>query len=303
MKVLFRVLGPDVVHTHQIGTLIYAGPAARGAGVPLVIHTEHGRDNYSGRLRRRWMGRVAGRYAARFYCLTRDMADYVVANRIVPRDKARVILNGIDTAEFSGPYDAAAVRRSVGIPDDVPVVGTVGRLVEVKRQDVLLRAFAALKSGVPEAHLLLVGDGPLKGDLHSLAVRLGLGSCVHFAGYQPSSAPFLHAMDVFALTSESEGMPQSLLEAAVVGLPVIASRVGGIPEVIEHRRTGLLFESGDETALAEGLTEFLVETDRTRVVAEACRLRVESMFHIRRMAWDYQCDILEMLSRKGPVSH
>jgi sugar transferase (PEP-CTERM/EpsH1 system associated) len=299
MRRLFRELRPDVVHSHQIGTLIYAGPAAQGAGVPLVVHTEHGREDYGGRRRTRLLGRLAGRFARVFYCLTDDMAAHVTSHGIVPCRKVRVILNGIDTAQFRGPHDRAAVRLSLGIPAAATVVGTVGRLVEVKRQDVLIRAFAAMEARIPGVRLLLVGDGPLRDELRALAAGLGLADRVHFAGYQPDSAPYLHAMDIFALTSRSEGMPQSLLEAAVAGRPVIASRVGGIPEVVSHGRSGLLVEPGDEGALADGLLRLAADRSLADRLAAEARLRVESMFHVRRMAGDYHRDFLAML-RIGP---
>ena len=170
-----------------------------------------------------------------------------------------MIANGIDVASFREPCDIRAIRRSLGIPLDAPLIGTVGRLAEIKRQDLLILAFANVKSRIPDAHLLLVGDGPLLHELTNLVGDLGLGDHVHFAGYQPHAAPYLQAMDVFALTSRSEGMPQALLEAAVIGVPIVASRVGGIPEVIESGRTGLLIEPGDEAGLTTARVRGLCE--------------------------------------------
>lgn len=292
---VLRKIRPDIVHTHQIGTLIYAGPAAHGASVPLVVHTEHGTENCAGRLRTRLLGRLAGRYAARFYCLSEDMAAQVRANRIAPRPKVHVIHNGIDMARFRERHDPDSMRRSFGIPFGAPVVGTVGRLNEIKRQDLLIRAFAEVRRRVPDAHLLLVGDGPLIDDLRALAASLELSESVHFAGYRPHSAPYLQMMDIFALTSRSEGTPQAMLEALVTGLPVIASRVGGIPEVIEDGRTGLLFKPDDEAALATGLVRLIADKDLARRLGEAGRSRVESTFDIRRMARDYHNHYLELL--------
>ena len=242
IRSVLKAVEPDVVHTHQIGPLFYTGLASHGLGIPLIVHTEHGREDYAGRRLLRWLGRVAGMHASCLFCLTQDMADGVIGSRIVPRGKVRLIHNGIDVSVFQQRHDRIAVRRSLGVPPESAVVGTVGRLTEVKNQELLIRAFVRVKRQIPEAHLVLVGDGPLERQLRDLAARLGEGGSIHFTGYQPNSAPYLQAMDVFALTSRSEGMPQSLLEASVCGVPVIASRVGGLPEIIEHDHTGLLFE-------------------------------------------------------------
>jgi len=295
-----RELRPDVVHTHQLATLLYGGAAARSLGVPVVVHTEHGREPYASRLKTRLLGRTAARFCDLFYCLTADMAGEVRAARVVPDRKLRVIHNGIDVAKFqSVTDDAAATRASLGIPADAPLIGTVGRLSEVKRQDVLIRAFARVRQTVPTAHLVLVGDGPLLKELQSLAAALDVADAVHFAGYQPHSGPFLRAMDVFALTSRSEGMPQAVLEASVMGLPVVASRVGGLPEVIEECVTGVMFPSGDDAALATALCDLLANPARRQALGAAARARVETKFSVARMANDYHRDFLQLLEARG----
>lgn len=296
MRAALRELAPDVVHTHDVATLLYTGPAARRAGAPVVVHTEHGRGDY-GRFRTRTLGRLAGRYARRFYCLTEDMADWVTAHGVAPRARVRVIHNGIDTACFRDPGDPGEVRRSLGIPSGAPVVGTVGRLNEVKRQDVLLRAFARVRQSLPDAHLVLVGDGPLRGNLGTLAEGLGLSGCVHFAGYQPRSTPYLAVMDAFALTSRSEGMPQAALEAQVAGVPVVATRVGGLPELLDEGRTGLLVKPGDEGAVADALLRVLTDRELAGRLSAAGRELVEGRFDVGRMAEVYHRDFLELLGR------
>jgi sugar transferase (PEP-CTERM/EpsH1 system associated) len=300
MRKALRELRPDVVHTHQLATLLYGGAAARSLGVPVVVHTEHGREQYATRLKTRLLGRTAGRFCDRFYCLTGDMARAVRTARIVPDSNLRVIHNGIDIAKFQGAAnDTPAVRRSLSIPPDATVIGTVGRLSEVKRQDVLIRAFARVRQTVHAAHLVLVGDGPLLHELQSLAASLGVADAVHFAGYQPHSGPFLRAMDVFALTSRSEGMPQAVLEACVTGLPVVASRVGGLPEVIEDDVTGLMFTPGDDAALSALLCGLLAAPARRQAMGAAARARVEARFSVARMAGDYHRDFVQLLATHG----
>jgi glycosyltransferase involved in cell wall biosynthesis len=295
-------LRPDVIHTHQVGPLFYTGLATRGLRPPLIVHTEHGKEDYAGRAKTRVLGKLAGRWTRRFYCLTDDMAAAVVGLGVVPQSKARVIQNGIDVDAFTGTADGERTRRELGIPAGAPVIGTVGRLNEIKRQDVLLRAFAKVRAELSETRLLLVGDGPLRQQLEALAKELGIAPAVHFAGYQPSSASFLQAMNVFALTSRSEGMPQAVLEAAVAKLPIIASRVGGLPEVIQDGRTGLLFEAGDDEALSKGLRELLTNAPLAQRLGAAAHDHVCARFHVRRMAEEYHRDFLELLSGAAPVA-
>jgi sugar transferase (PEP-CTERM/EpsH1 system associated) len=301
LKRIFRDFRPDVVHTHQIGGLFYAGSAARRASVPVIVHTEHGKENYAGSLRRRWLGRLSGRYAARVFCLSEDLAKTLRQNRIVPAHKIVVIPNGIDTSRFQACGRGPALRQALGIPARSPVVGTVARLTEIKRQDVLIRGFAKLAAKMPETHLLVVGAGPLMDSLRCLAADLELQSRVHFIGHQAEPEPHYEVMDVFALTSRSEGMPQTIMEAFAAGVPVVASRVGGIPEMVEDDRSGLLFTAGDEEGLAHALGKVLRNPELARRLREAARERVEEKFHVRRMAADYHGHFVELLGWETQV--
>ena len=299
LRKILRDLCPDIVHTHQIGTLFYAGPvvASLGSVRTRVVHTEHGREPYTNSARRRWLGRLAGHYAERFFCLTHDMAAELIAQRIVPRSKVRVIDNGIDIDRFRERGDPDALRRSLGIPPDSPVIGSIGRLVDVKRQDVLIQSFAELRRSVPGAHLVIVGDGPLKNELLNLIGELDLESSVHLAGYQAEAWKYLFVMDCFALTSRSEGMPQAVLEAAIAGLPIVATRVGGLPEVIEDGRTGILIEPNDPAALTRALLTILSDSETAQEMGHAVQRLVESRFHVRRMAQVYHQHFVEILGR------
>jgi glycosyltransferase involved in cell wall biosynthesis len=287
LRSLLRGLRPDVLHTHQIPTLFYAGPAARLAGGVPVVHTEHGLPLFARRARTRWLGRLAGLHCDYFFCLTREMADEARKYRVVPARKIRLIRNGIETASYREAGDPQALRRRLGIPPEAAVVGSVGRLAEIKRYDVLIRSFARLKEHCPEAHLVVVGDGPEKPALERLAGGLGLEKWVHFAGYQTNVSEYLHAMNCFAMTSSSEGAPQAVLEASVARLPVVASRVGGLPEVIDDRRTGILYPPGDEGALARELLGVLRDKALARRLGDAASRRVQDLYGVARMAREY----------------
>ncbi len=297
LRRVFHEIRPDIIHTHQIGSLFYAGPAALGQA--RVVHTEHGKEPYSTSLRKRWLGRLSGAFADLFFCLTSDMAGELIRNRIVPRRKIRVIDNGIDIDRFHNRGSSEDLLRPAAIPPGVPVIGTIGRLADVKCQDVLLRAFAEVRRIILDAHLLILGDGPLMSKLVQLAEQLGIRSGVHFLGYQEEAWRYLYIMDVFALTSRSEGMPQAVLEASIAGLPIVATRVGGLPEVIEDGRTGILVEPHDPATLSRALIQLLLQKEKAREMGQAARRLVESRFHIRRMAQVYHQHFIEILGLRS----
>lgn len=297
LRDVLRERQPDVVHTHQIGPLFYLAPAARAIGVPVVVHTEHGK--HYARAQTRWLGRWAARSATRFFCVSRDIADDVRVRRIVAADRIEVLANGIDIARFRPDGSAAAQRSALGIPAAAPVVGTVGRLDEVKCQDVLLRAFARLRQRVPDAHLLIVGDGPLRNDLRRLADSLELGGGVHFAGFQAQPERFLQVMNLFALASRSEGLPLAILEAWAAGVPVVASQVGGVPELIEQGRTGLLVPAGDVAALLESLMRLIENPQLASALSAAGQQRVEESFSLHRMAVAYHQRYCALLGQRA----
>ncbi len=305
IRLVLRELRPDVVHTHQIGALLYAGPAARREHVPAVVHTEHTNNvetlqSKIRRLKMRALWWFASRYAARFFCVSQDIAD--TAKRLISADKISVVCNGIDTAAFATRTERSRIRTSLGIPANVPVVGTVGRLNEVKCQDLLIRAFGILHEDVKDAHLLLVGDGPQRQVLQSLAQELGLCEYIHFAGYQAQPQLFMSAMDLFALSSRREGMPLAILEAWAANLPVVAPRVGGIPGFVHDQEDGILFEPGDENALKSELLRLLKDKRSAERIARAGYTRVKSEFDRARMARNYQSLYFHVLEDLAQLS-
>jgi len=279
-----RAERPDVLHTHQLGALLYAGRAARRARVPLVVHTEHGK-HYAGRLRWRLLGRFAARSARRVFAVSGDIGRELCGCGIASPTKVIHVPNGVDADRFELADGPGELRREFGLPADGPVIGTVGRLTALKRQDVLLKGFARLEH--PTARLLIVGDGPAREELVNLAARLGITNRVVFAGYREQPERAVGAMDVFALTSESEGMPLAILEAWAAGKPVVASRVGGVPELVADGRTGLLFSAGDDAEAARLLSRLLTDRPLAAALGAAGRALVRERYDTRVMAATY----------------
>jgi len=290
---LLRELQPDILHTHTAGALWYLGAAARSAGHIPVLHTEH-TDNvgiakhWKSKLKTRILWNRAARYAGKFCCVSEDVARSAGRWKTVPKWKLETILNGIETERYSDRSPREKIRAEFEIPSNAFVVSTVGRLNEVKRQDLLLRAVAALGGEFAHVHTLIVGDGPESEALKELSHTLGLNERVHFAGYQPSPERFYAAMDAFALTSRLEGLPLALLEACAAGLPVAASAVGGVPKIVIDGETGLLFPNGNVDALVQCLKRLVLDPDAASRMAAAGRSLVREKYSLERMASDYE---------------
>jgi glycosyltransferase involved in cell wall biosynthesis len=305
---LLRRLQPNILHTHQIGALWHLGQAARELQVP-VVHTEHSdhvamaRGWYS-KLRARYWWRRAGEFADRFCCVSEDVARSVTRWGTVAKQRTAVIANGINTGAFAGEDLAGEIRESLGIPAGALVLGSVGRLVEVKRYDWLLRAFARLCSLGRQTNiwLLLVGDGPERARLESLAVRLGIQKRVVFAGYQSQPQRCYSAMDLFVLTSRHEGLPLALLEAWAAKLPVVASAVGGIPRAVTHGVTGMLFPPRDFESLVDTLVGLLETPAWMRLLAHNGRQLAEKQYSLASMADAYESQYSPLVTQRGQSS-
>ena len=287
-KALLKIR-PDVVHTHTykdsfIGTLV-----ARSLGIPYVVRIVHGLPEPFMGLRNAKM--VA--YTAADRLMTGWFVDRVVA---VSSDIEKVLIgmygsnrvscihNGIDLEAVRVTTSREAFRRKWQIPEDAVVIGTVGRLVPVKGHAILLEATRILQASIGNVALVLVGDGPLRKDLEANAKRLGLEKSVIFAGQQDQSYDFMNMMDVFVLPSLHEGIPMVVLEALALQRPVVATRVGGIPEVIEHGQTGFLAEPSDASSLARLLQRLVEDLPMAVSIGKAGRTRVEEKFTARTMA-------------------
>lgn len=298
-------LKPDVIHTHQIGAAWYLGRAAVSRGGPPVLHTEHG--NHFARttgwleaLKARLFFRNAGQCIDRFCCVSREIAQAATRWGTIPTKKIDIVPNGIDPDRANGsPRDE--VRAKLGLSPRAFLVGTVGRLAEVKRQDVLIRAFALLHVKVPESHLVLVGDGPDRVALEALAMSTGVADRVHFVGYQNNPEEYFRALDVFALTSRSEGFPVSLLEAWSAGRPVVSTAVGGIPEVVVDGETGILVPVGDDGALASAFIRIHSEPGLAAKLGLAGRASLLNKYSLDSTYDEYRRRYLELISARTKV--
>lgn len=279
----FRQLRTSIVHTHNPQPIIYAAPAASlvGAG---VVHTKHGVNPDIGR--RLWLRRRGASFSHTFVAVSEESAREAIRNKEVNPRKLRVILNGIDPARFRPSLQAAsAVRSALGIDADAAVLGTVGRLCAVKNQSLLLRSAAPLLHA--GAWLIVVGGGPDRESLEALAAQLGISERVRWLGERSDVSGLLAAMNVFALSSHSEGLPLVILEAMATGLPVVATAVGGVSGVIDEGETGFLVGAGDEAAMRRRLRRLLSDRELASRLGLRGQARVRSKYSSDRVGREY----------------
>jgi glycosyltransferase involved in cell wall biosynthesis len=273
---LFRRGHVDVVHTHDNRPLLYGAPAARLARVPCVVHTKHYGDVAHITRRQSRVAALASRLTDRFVCVSQDSARRALAQG-VPARRVLALWNGIDLTRFD--YRGPA--------PDGPVVA-VARLSLEKDIETLLRAIALAAPDAPTLRLEVAGNGPCLPALQSLAAELALGERVRFLGEVHDVPALLARASLFVLSSRTEGVSLTLLEAMARGLPVVATRVGGNPEVVAEDETGLLVPPRDPAALAAALLHLLRDPDAGRRMGRAGRRRVEEHFEIRRMVAGYE---------------
>ena len=296
---LYRLLRrgrPAILHTWMFHANIPGRALGRLAGVPIVISGERTMGMES--RWRYWLNRLTAPLTDRVTCVSQQVADFVVNHVGISQDKVVVIPNGIEVPDVERPAGRRQARIGLGLPADQVVVGTVARLDPVKRLDVLLQALRSL----PDAYAVIIGDGPERAGLLALSKRLELTDRVRFVGHQENVWAWLAALDVFVLSSDWEGMPNALLEAMAAGLPVVATEVGGIPDVMVESVNGFLVPPRDPTSLAQAITHLLDDPDLRQQMGQVGRERVIEHFSVERMVERTQNLYEQLLAEKGPRS-
>jgi sugar transferase (PEP-CTERM/EpsH1 system associated) len=291
---LLRALRPDVVHTRNLAALEAVVPAWL-AGVRARVHGEHGwdvADLDGGNRKHRWIRRAYRPFVTRYIALSKHIEAYLGGAIGVAPGRISQIYNGVDCVRFRRASDQRIPLAGSPFGDPLLwVVGTVGRLADVKNQSALVRALGIAFRVSAEARarmrVAIVGSGPQDAALADLARAEGVAPAVWLAGERSDVADVLRNLDAFALPSLAEGISNTLLEAMSSSLPVVATRVGGNAELIEHHITGTLIESADPVGLADALLRYFSDPDLARRHGQAARRSVEARFSLERMAADY----------------
>ena len=276
----------DVIHCHHYSPYVYAVLAAMLHPSVRVVFTEHGRLHGVGLSpKRRLANPVLSRWPARKFAVSAALKKDMVAEGF-PERSIEVLYNGIELGHRPRPAERAAMRAAIGLPGDALVIGAVGRLDPVKNLGALLEARLLLSARFPDARLVIAGDGPERQALIDRAHALGIGEVTHFTGYRTDVRELMAAFDVYVNCSTYEGVSLTILEAMATNLPVIATDVGGNPEVVVHQETGLLVAQRPQ-ALASAIASLAANAAQRHAMGEAGRWRVKRHFTIDRMVRDY----------------
>ena len=306
---LIRRERPDILHTHTAKAGTVGRVAALFAGrhrPPIIVHTFHGHvlRGYFGVLRSRLfllLERWLAKRTTALIAVSPQVRDDLVALGVAPAGRFAVIRLGIELAErVDGQRDGRAEsRRYLGIAPDRFAVGWIGRMTAVKRTDDVLVAFKRLREDGVDAVLCMVGDGPDRPGLEQRAQELGVVRDTLFLGYQEDVAPYYAAFDALVLPSSNEGTPVSAIEALAAGRPVVATRVGGVPDVVQEGEDGFLVEPGATDDLAARLAELARDPKLRERMGRAGRERVLPRYAVERLVDDIDRLYRALLSEAG----
>ena len=285
---LMRNEGVQLVHTHNTYAHFYGTLAARLAEVPLVVNTQHGAGCGS-TWKHRLQFRIANRWTQRIVGVSEDCAQACRTAHPKSADKTICIYNGIDLSRFN--------YRGPCLSGDRPTAISVARLSPEKDLQTLLRAVTRVLWEVPNFRLLIVGDGPEHSMLVDFVKEKELEGHVEFLGERSDVPELLASAGFFVTSSKTEGISLTLLEAAAVGLPIVATSVGGNPEIVQHGKTGRITAPENPGALARAMIEMCRDRDAWQAMGELGRQRVEQHFEVRRMVRDYEAVYAELLGR------
>jgi len=307
---LYRLFRPQdycIVHTHSTKAGLLGRVAAWLARVPVIIHTYHGvsievGDNLKTRLYFA-CERLAGIITDRLVCVGEVLRQEVVAWKMVPDKKSVTIYSGIDFSSYVLRRTPIEMRQLLGLKEAWPIVGSIGRLSEQKAQHYLIQAVALLKEKYPQIKLLLVGEGELRPLLEKQIRDLGLSSNVFLLGERDDIADLLNIFDVYAMSSRWEGVGRSLTEAMYWGLPIVATAVNGVKELILHDETGLSVPPHNPKALATAIDRLVSNAELASRLKSNAQRKASELMDGRQMIRDieelYERLTLSEASREG----
>lgn len=301
---LWRVLRswrPDIVLTHMSKAGALGRMAAKLLGIP-AIHTYHGKGFHV--FGQKWKENAA---LASERLLAKLGAGSIVVSEIQRREfealgidrpeRLKVIHYGVPLERFLSAVGRRPLRDELGIAPEVRLVGVVGRVVNIKGQDVFIKAAARLAPRFPNVRFLIVGDGVDRARYEALAAQLGVGATVSFLGWRRDIPEIFASLDIVVLptTFDFEGVPVSVIEALAVARPVVATEVGGVAEAVRHGETGLLVPPRDEAALAEAIATMLADPDKAEAMGRAGQALVKEFFPLERFLEQHDRYIREVV--------
>jgi glycosyltransferase involved in cell wall biosynthesis len=276
---------PDILHCHLIPSNILAKPLGALMGVPLILNHDHTNDPH--RIDNKLLlalDKSTNRFARHIIAVAASCREFLIQHESIPAEKITLVPNAIDLRRFTpGTISRTESRLKLALPPDAPVIAGVGRLNPQKNFSLFLDIAAALSPRFPTLRFLLAGEGPEEEMLREKAAQLGLADRIVFAGYVADTREVYAAADFLLMPSRFEGLPMTLLEAMAMNLPVVASKLDGIAEVITDGEDGLLAAPADAPAFTERLTRLLESPALASQLGTAARAKIEARFSVERM--------------------
>lgn len=277
----------SLLHCHQYSPFVYGWIAARWNRRLKMVYTEHGRlSDAPPSWKRQLVNPLLSSFDGAIVAVSEELRQYMIASRF-PSSRVTVIRNGIPPLAMATGLDRLRARRALGLSGDDVVFMTVARLDPVKDLRTLLEAFALVRRGIPAARLVIVGDGPERGALVARAAHADLAGAVNFTGYASEVRGLLPAADIYVSSSISEGISITILEAMAAGIPIVATAVGGTPEIFADGAGGVLVPARDPDGLASSMLSLAADPIRRDAMGAAARTRLTGAFTMDRMIDDY----------------
>jgi glycosyltransferase involved in cell wall biosynthesis len=295
---LIETRNVKIVRTHQYHANLYGRLAAWLAKVPCIVASVHNVYTVDRKIHRRIMNKFLSRCSDKVVAVSETVKRDVLTYDGLAEDKVKVIYNGIDTDRFLN-LNGGLIRSKLDISSEAPVVGTIGRLTLQKGQKYLIDAVSTLREKFPQIVLLIVGDGPLRGELENYIRTLGIDRNIILLGTRRDIPPLLSAMDIFVLPSLWEGLGTALIEAMAAGKPIIATDIPAIREIINSEKVGILVPAKDSKAIASSVELLLDNKTLAETIGNSAKKRAFSHFNLDNTVQRYTSLFEDILKSKG----
>lgn len=290
LREIIRKEGITVVHAHQYTPLFYSVPAAKLLGKRVkVVYTEHGRFYPD---RKSWKRALANPILVfgvdHVVAISNATADAMATYDKFPKHRIKVIYNGVDLSKLKPSLDLESKRHELGLSKNSKIIGTACRLNEIKNIPMMFKAFKLVNDDIPDTVLLIAGDGPNKSELMQFACEIGINDKVKFIGLRYDLPEIYCLLDVFVLSSFTEGISVTLLEAMGSTVPAVVTNVGGNPEVVLNRETGMLININAHQEMATAIKSLLLDTNLSDMYSKSGFNRIKNFFSFEKMILSYR---------------
>ncbi|HPI88314.1 MAG TPA: glycosyltransferase family 4 protein [Spirochaetota bacterium] len=304
---LLKTIDSDIVNSHLYFASRFASPIARLLGTPVVIETAHIVERWRKGYRKLFLlwDMLSLKFVDGVIAVSNAVADYYITNKKVPQSKVKVIRNWCDFERFNlenfSENEKQIKKDKMGLSAYDKIVTLVGRLEDQKGHRFLIEALPLIRKHCPEIKVLFIGEGALRDELMNIAEKNKVDDCIFFLGFIDDVREILLISDVVILPSLFEGLPLTLIEASAMAVPIVASKIDGIPDIVQHGETGLLFEPGNVDDMINKLMTILDDKDRAREMGKNGYVFVRNNFDLNSQIKQTQCYYFDCLQANNQM--